>query len=329
MANTIDDVGHRAVGDEGLGAVDAVAVAVALGARAQREGVGARAGLGHRVHADQRAVAQAGQVAPLLLLAAVLPDRHHAGQQVRAEREHEAAVAAAVAQRLEGDRAWRAGRARCRRTPPAPAGPGCPSRRTCATARARTPARGRARRRPAFSSSRANRTIVVAQQLLLVGEREIHRAQPSRPSAAGSRSCRSRSWAARRATRTRRGPCRAGRCSAQKRFSSMSDGRLPSRQLRNAVIRTPALLVGQRDDRRLLDRRVAVEAGLDLAQLDAVAAPLDHPVAPAEDRCSCRPASSTTMSPVRYQRAPAPSIEEGPRASARAGSSSPASRRAR
>ena len=35
--------------------------------------------------------------------------------------------------------------------------------------------------------------------------------------------------------------------------------------------------------RRFLDRRMAIEGGFDLAELDAVAALLDHPVAAAEE----------------------------------------------
>ena len=139
------DVGHGPVGDERLGAVDSPAVADALGARAHRERVGARIGLGDRVRADQRAVAKARQIAALLLVAAVLPDRHDAGEQVRAKREHEAAVAAAVAKRLERDRARQRVEAACRRIPRARAGPECRSSRTAAKARARTSARGRAR----------------------------------------------------------------------------------------------------------------------------------------------------------------------------------------
>ena len=98
------DVGDRSVRDEGLGAVDAPAVAVAFRPRAHREGVRARTRLGDRVCADQGAVAQAAEIARLLRVVAVLPDRHHAGQQMGGEREHQTAVLAAVTQGFEHDR---------------------------------------------------------------------------------------------------------------------------------------------------------------------------------------------------------------------------------
>ena len=39
----------------------------------------------------------------LLLLAAVFPERHHAGEQMRAQRKDQSAIVAAVPQRLEPD----------------------------------------------------------------------------------------------------------------------------------------------------------------------------------------------------------------------------------
>src|SRR5262245_17631960 len=56
------------------------------------------------MHADQAAVAEARQPASLLALGAVHPDRHDARQQVRAEREDEAAVLAGIAERFERNR---------------------------------------------------------------------------------------------------------------------------------------------------------------------------------------------------------------------------------
>src|SRR4029453_18667700 len=52
---------------------------------------------------DQRSIAQPPQAAMLLLFVAVFPDGHHAGEQMRAQRKDQSAVAAAVAQRLEPD----------------------------------------------------------------------------------------------------------------------------------------------------------------------------------------------------------------------------------
>jgi hypothetical protein len=98
-----DHVGHRSVGDEGLAAVEAPAALAALGSQAHGEGVRTRIGFGDGVRTDQCAVAQTAQVTVLLRLAAMLPDGHDAGQDMGADRKDQAAIAAAVAQRLEGD----------------------------------------------------------------------------------------------------------------------------------------------------------------------------------------------------------------------------------
>ena len=66
-----EGVGHGAVGDEHLGAVEAVDVALADGAGADADGVGAGLGFGERERADLGAAAEAGQIALLLLLGAV------------------------------------------------------------------------------------------------------------------------------------------------------------------------------------------------------------------------------------------------------------------
>jgi hypothetical protein len=56
------------------------------------------------VNPDQRSVAQPRQVTLLLFFAAVLPYRHDAGKQVRAQGKNQAAIVAAVSERLQGDR---------------------------------------------------------------------------------------------------------------------------------------------------------------------------------------------------------------------------------
>ena len=105
IANTITRSATGPLEMKVLVPVDAKARALGLRAGPQREGIGPGAGLRHRVHADQRPVAKAGEVAPPLVLVAVLPQRDDARQEVGAEGEHEAAVVAAVAERLQGDRA--------------------------------------------------------------------------------------------------------------------------------------------------------------------------------------------------------------------------------
>jgi hypothetical protein len=72
----VDDqrLGLGAVGDPHLGAVEDVAVALLLGAGLHRDHVGAGAGLGHRQPAQVLAGDQLGQIAPLLLGAAVAAD---------------------------------------------------------------------------------------------------------------------------------------------------------------------------------------------------------------------------------------------------------------
>ena len=79
-----------AVGDEGLGAVDHVLVAVALGARLDVLQVRAGTRLGHRDRADELAAGHGRQPAPLLLLAAVVED------VVRDDRAVDAAAECAV-----------------------------------------------------------------------------------------------------------------------------------------------------------------------------------------------------------------------------------------
>ena len=82
-----DQIGVLAVGDEGLGAVEHVAVAGFLGRGAHALQVGAGAGLGHGDGADHFAGGELGQPALLLLLGAVMQDvgRDDAGMQRRAE----------------------------------------------------------------------------------------------------------------------------------------------------------------------------------------------------------------------------------------------------
>ena len=83
-----DQVGVLAVGDEGLRAVEHIAVAGFLRGGAHALQVGAGAGLGHGDRADQLAGRELRQPALLLLLGAVMQDigRDDAGMQRRAER---------------------------------------------------------------------------------------------------------------------------------------------------------------------------------------------------------------------------------------------------
>ncbi len=99
-----DDVGPGAVGDERLGAVDHVVVAVAHRAGGQVAGVRAGAGLGEAEAADVRARGQTGQPAPLLLL--VPPGRDGLGDQAEGDRD-DAAHGAVAAPQLLGDQAVR------------------------------------------------------------------------------------------------------------------------------------------------------------------------------------------------------------------------------
>ena len=87
-------VGHRAVGDPELGAVQHVLVALLHGARLHAAGVGAVVGLGEAEAAERRARLQARQPALLLRVGAVAVDRvHHEPALHRGERA-EARVAA-------------------------------------------------------------------------------------------------------------------------------------------------------------------------------------------------------------------------------------------
>ena len=97
-----DEVGARAVGDEGLGAVDHVLVAVADRGRADAGDVGAGAGLGDPEAADLLALDPGVEVALLLLLGAEQVDR---GQDhVGLDREaHVGAARARVAHALGAD----------------------------------------------------------------------------------------------------------------------------------------------------------------------------------------------------------------------------------
>ena len=66
-------------------------------------GIGPGLGLGRRPRADHRPVGEPGQPALLLRLGAVQPDRHRSDHPVRAEGQVEAAVVAALGDRLVGD----------------------------------------------------------------------------------------------------------------------------------------------------------------------------------------------------------------------------------
>ena len=72
----VDDqhVGHRAVGDPEFGAVEDEAIAAPVGPELHRDDVGAGARLRHGKRPDMLARDQLGQVAPLVLVAAIAPD---------------------------------------------------------------------------------------------------------------------------------------------------------------------------------------------------------------------------------------------------------------
>ena len=88
-----DVVGASAVGDEGLGAVDHVLVAVALGRGADAGDVGAGARLGDPEQADQLALDGGDQIALLLILGAEQVDRRRGHVGVDREAHVEAAAA--------------------------------------------------------------------------------------------------------------------------------------------------------------------------------------------------------------------------------------------
>ena len=95
-----EEVGHRAARHPGLAAVEHPAVAATLGAGLHAEDVRARLGLAGAVGADEPAVAEARQVAPLLLLGAIAEDRDRVGPHRGVDREDQAVVRAAVAEPL-------------------------------------------------------------------------------------------------------------------------------------------------------------------------------------------------------------------------------------
>src|SRR5205807_2706110 len=76
--------------------------ALALGAGPHAEDVGTRLGLAGAIGPEEAAVAQAGQVAPLLGLGAEDHDRHRDGPERSVEREDQARVGTAVTQSLHG-----------------------------------------------------------------------------------------------------------------------------------------------------------------------------------------------------------------------------------
>ena len=100
-----DQVGVLAVGDEGLRAVEDVAVALLHRGGADALQVGAGAGLAHGDGADHLAAGELGQPALLLLLGAEAQDvgRDDAGMQRRAERIHAGEAVGAVDDRLVGE----------------------------------------------------------------------------------------------------------------------------------------------------------------------------------------------------------------------------------
>ncbi len=95
------DIGGSGAGDERLGAVQHVIVALAPGAGLQRRGVGARAGLGQAVGGDQVHAAQRRQEALAQRLVAEAVD-HPGGHVV--DRQERGGRDIAAGQRLEHDR---------------------------------------------------------------------------------------------------------------------------------------------------------------------------------------------------------------------------------
>ena len=82
----VDDerVGVRPVGDPHLGAVEDVAIALAVGAQPHRHDIGPGTGLAHRERADVLAADELRQVFAFLRVAAVAADLVHAQVRVRA-----------------------------------------------------------------------------------------------------------------------------------------------------------------------------------------------------------------------------------------------------
>ena len=106
LGNDNDEVGVLAVGDEGLGAVEHVAVARFHRGGAHALQIGAGAGLAHGDGADQFAGRELRQPALFLLLGAVMQDvgRDDAGMQRRAERVETGQAVFAIDHRLVGER---------------------------------------------------------------------------------------------------------------------------------------------------------------------------------------------------------------------------------
>ena len=86
------DVGHRAIGDPHLGAVENPVITVTPSCRAHRRGIGSRVGLGEAEAADGAAGGHLGKPARLLLLAAVGPDREHRERALHGHERPQAAV---------------------------------------------------------------------------------------------------------------------------------------------------------------------------------------------------------------------------------------------
>ena len=101
------DVGERRVADPLLGAVEDELVAVAAGARLQRDGVGAMVGLGQAEGADRLQRRHARQPALALLLGAEQVDGLHGEVRVHAEEGPDAAVGPRPLHAHEARRRWR------------------------------------------------------------------------------------------------------------------------------------------------------------------------------------------------------------------------------
>ena len=98
-----EDVGHRGVRNEGLISVEDEAASLSLCSGAEAKGVRSGSGLGHRLHPDDRPVAQAGEKAALLILPPELQQRNLAAPHLGVKREEQAVVPTRIAKRLQGD----------------------------------------------------------------------------------------------------------------------------------------------------------------------------------------------------------------------------------
>ena len=170
------DVGDAAAGDEGLGAVEHVMIAVAHGARLQARGVRAGVRLGQAIAREMLHGAELRQ--ELLALRVAAEGVDHPGRHV-VDRDIGGGRGAALRQFLEDDARRRAATAPSRRRRPSHRCRRSRARRPCAASRP-----GRSRSRPSRArcgiiSSRRELPRGGLEGALVLGEVEIH--VPRRP----------------------------------------------------------------------------------------------------------------------------------------------------